>query len=85
MATSTPKISVASFHRLNKTNPLIRAARVGLRNVNSPIDVEGFRRGPIQPKRKPDTLPPRGPSNGAVKLLSSTLDKVIFAGVPGKG
>jgi hypothetical protein len=78
-------MSVASFHRLNKNSPLIRAARVGLRNVKGPIDVDGFMKGLIQPKRKPAILPFRGPSNGAVKPLSKTLDKVIYAGVPGRG
>jgi hypothetical protein len=83
--TSTVKISVASFHRLNKTSPLIRAAKVGLRNVKGPIEVDGFMKGPTQPKRKPAMQPFKGPSKGAVKPLSSTLDRVIDTLVPGRG
>jgi hypothetical protein len=34
---------------------------------------------------KPDAIPYKGPSSGAVKLESKTLEKVIEAGVPGIG
>ena len=76
---------MADFQRLNKTKPLIRAARVGLRNVKGPIEVDGFMKGPIQPKRKLAILPFKGPSNGAVKPLSNMLDRVIDTVVPGRG
>ncbi len=33
---------MASFHRLNKTKPLIKAASVGVRKVNMPIEVAGL-------------------------------------------
>jgi hypothetical protein len=36
------RINVASFQRLNKNNPLIKAASVGARKVNMPIDVIGL-------------------------------------------
>ena len=78
-------ISVASFHLLNKTSPLIRAANVGARNVSIPIDVAGLTYGTVHPKISPDTVPYRGPSNGAVRLESKTLENVIVTPVPGSG
>lgn len=78
-------MSVAAFQRLNNTKPAIKALNVGLRNVRGPMEVEGLIAGAIHPNRKPATEPFRGPSKGAVKLESNTLDKVICAGVPGIG
>ena len=78
-------MSVASFQRLNNTKPAIKALKVGLRNVKGPREVEGLIAGAINPNRKPATEPFKGPSRGAAKLESNTLDKVICAGVPGIG
>ncbi len=78
-------IAVASFQRLNKTNPAIKAAIVGARKVRMPIEVAGLTYGARTPTMNPDIMPYIGPSNGAVKLLSKMLEKVIVAGVPNTG
>jgi len=85
MITCATNMSVASFQRLNNTKPAIKALKVGLRNVKGPMEVEGLIDGAINPNQKPATEPFSGPSKGAVKLESNTLDKVIWADVPGIG
>jgi hypothetical protein len=85
MAISIAKINVASFHLLNKVNPLISAAIVGLKKVNNPMDVAGLTYGTSHPNMKPDNVPHKGPSTGAVKLENKMFDNVIMAGVPRTG
>jgi hypothetical protein len=58
---------------------------VGLRNVSSPIDVEGFAYGTSHPKTKPETVPHKGPNSGDVKLENTMLERVITAEVPKTG
>lgn len=76
------KIRVASFHLLNNTRPLIRAAIVGPRKVSNPIDAAGFTYGTANPKMKPESVPHSGPSSAEVKPARRTLENVIATGVP---
>jgi len=76
------KISVASFHRLNRTRPLINAAIVGVRKVSSPMEAPGFTAGTSHPKINPETPPQRGPNIGAVKAENTILEKVIMTPLP---
>lgn len=78
-------MSVASFHLLNKTSPLIRAAIVEVKKVNKPIDADGFTYGTNQPKMNPASMPHKGPSNGAVRLDRRLFENVIADGVPKTG
>lgn len=70
---------------MNKNRPLSKADNVGARKVNTPMDVAGFIYGTSQPKMSPHIVPYKGPSNGAVKLESKTLENVIETNVPGMG
>jgi len=78
-------MSRASFHRLNRTNPLINAASVGARKVKIPMDVAGLMYGTVHPKSKPATVPYIGPRSGAVRLESKTFENVIVTLTPGTG
>lgn len=84
-AISQASMSVAAFHRLNSTKPLINAAKVGARKVSMPTDVAGLTKGTSHPKMNPEIIPYKGPSNGAERLERRTLENVIDAGVPGTG
>jgi hypothetical protein len=44
--------------------------------------VAGFTYGTSHPKIKPETVPQKGPSNGAVRHENMIPDNVITAGVP---
>jgi hypothetical protein len=82
---SKQKIRVASFHRLNRTRPLINAAIVGVKKVSGPMEAPGFTNGTSHPKINPETPPQRGPKIGAVKAENMMLEKVIVAVVPRTG
>lgn len=79
------KIAKASFHFLNRTRALVRAAMVGVRNVSKPMDAEGFTYGTSHPYAKPERVPYNGPSKDAVNPLVRIFDRVIVAVVPGMG
>jgi hypothetical protein len=82
---SKQKIRVASFHRLNRTSPLISAAIVGVKNVSGPMEAAGFTNDTSHPKINPETPPHRGPKIGAVIAENKMLEKVIVAVVPRTG
>ncbi len=82
---SKQKIRVASFHRLNRTRPLINAAIVGVKKVSSPMEAPGFTDGTSHPKINPETPPQRGPNIGAVKAENTILEKVITTPLPRTG
>ena len=79
------KISVASFHRLNRTRPPINADKVGVKKVSGPMEVPGFTNETSPPKTTPEMPPQKSPKIGAVKAENMTLEKVIVAMVPRTG
>lgn len=77
---SKQKIRVASFHRLNRTRPLINAATVGVKNVSGPRKVAlGFTNRTSHPKTNPETHPQKIPKIAAVKAENIMLEKVMYA------
>ena len=85
IAICTARIIVASFQRLNRTKPLINAAKVGARKVSIPIELAGLTYGTSHPKMNPAKVPNKGPNRGAVKPECIILEKVIIALVPRTG
>jgi hypothetical protein len=79
------KITVASFHRLNRTRPLINAAIVGVKNVSGPMEAPGNTNEISHPKINPEIPPQKSPKIGAVKAENIGLEKVIVTAVPGIG